>query len=71
MEWVERAPNWCVPLALLLLRSFDRHALIQRQVMTLGWILRVATAGALIGHGAFGAVLAFLQERLRQEPASS
>jgi hypothetical protein len=57
-EWVERAPNWCVPLALLLLRSFDRHALTRRQVTTLGWILRLATAGALIGHGAFGVVLA-------------
>jgi hypothetical protein len=32
--------------------------LMQRQVTTLGWVLRSATTAALIGHGAFGVVLA-------------
>lgn len=31
--------------------------LAERQVLVLHWILRLATAGAFIGHGAYGAIM--------------
>jgi hypothetical protein len=64
-EFVERAPNWAVPLAFLGVRSFGRsgRAWPRRLRLTLGriqldWLLRLAVAGALVGHGAYGALLA-------------
>ncbi|HEY3081734.1 MAG TPA: hypothetical protein VGM69_17725 [Chloroflexota bacterium] len=79
-EFLERAPNWAVPLAFLCLSGFGRSAkewlsIASRGALTrtlslwereregagsrrLDWLLRIATAGALVGHGAFGAVMA-------------
>jgi hypothetical protein len=66
-DFVERVPNWAVPLAFLGVgvRSFGRWgpAWPRRLRLTLGrsqldWLLRLAVAGALVGHGAYGAVLA-------------
>jgi hypothetical protein len=52
-EFVERVPNWAVPLAYFAVR--DGHVLRRTH---LDWLLRLAVAGALVGHGAYGAVLA-------------
>ena len=64
-EWVERVPNWAVPLAFFGLRSRGRAELTwpRRLHLTLGrtrldWLLRLAVAGALVGHGTYGAILA-------------
>jgi hypothetical protein len=64
-EFVERVPNWAVPLAFFGLRSMARpkpewlrRLTPTRERTTMDWLLRVAVAGALIGHGAYGAILA-------------
>lgn len=65
-EFVERVPNWAVPLAFFGLRSMGQPRpewLRQPGGITSGrsavdWLLRVAVAGALVGHGAYGAILA-------------
>jgi hypothetical protein len=61
-EFVERVPNWAVPLAFFGLRSLGQPrpewlGLTQRRALV-DWVLRVAVAGALVGHGAYGAILA-------------
>jgi hypothetical protein len=64
-EFVERVPNWAVPLAFFDLRSMGqpRPEWLRQLGLTPGcsaedWLLRVAVAGALVGHGACGAILA-------------
>jgi hypothetical protein len=64
-EFVERVPNWAVPLAFFDLRSMGqpRPEWLRQLGLTPGcsavdWLLRVAVAGALVGHGAYGAILA-------------
>jgi hypothetical protein len=52
-EFVERVPNWAVPLAFFGLVSGApslRPGRLER-------LLRLAVAGALVGHGAYGAIL--------------
>jgi hypothetical protein len=63
-EFVERVPNWAVPLVFLGVMSHGRSGLAWpvRGRVTLGrtqrsWLLRLAVAGALVGHGAYGAIL--------------
>ena len=53
-EFVERVPNWAVPLAFFGLVS-GTHALGPWRLERL---LRLAVSGALVGHGAYGAFLA-------------
>jgi hypothetical protein len=64
-EFVERVPNWAVPLAFFGVRSLGGSGLpwptpLRRTPgrTRLDWLLRLAVAGALVGHGAYGAVLA-------------
>src|SRR5207253_5564392 len=59
-EFVERVPNWAVPLAFLVVRGSDWLGQIgfTRTRTAVDWLLRVAVAGALVGHGAYGAILA-------------
>jgi hypothetical protein len=64
-EFVERVPNWAVPLAFFAVRSSGhpvprwlRHMGHIRARTAADWLLRVAVAGALVGHGAYGAILA-------------
>src|SRR6266851_2760471 len=61
-EFVERIPNWAVPLAFFGVRSMAQprpewlRLIPQRTAVD--WLLRLAVAGALVGHGAYGAILA-------------
>jgi len=64
-EFVERVPNWAVPLAFFGVRSLGqprpawlRRLVIARGLSPVDWLLRAAVAGALVGHGAYGAILA-------------
>src|ERR671922_201451 len=64
-EWVERVPNWAVPLAFFGVRSRGRSGLtwpsrihLTLRRAQLDRLLRLAVAGALVGHGAYGAILA-------------
>jgi hypothetical protein len=59
-EFVERVPNWAVPLAFLAVRAPEWLQLVglTRTRTAVDWLLRLAVAGALVGHGAFGAILA-------------
>jgi hypothetical protein len=64
-EFVERIPNWAVPLAFFGVRSIGQPRpewLSQLDFLRgrapVEWLLRVAVAGALVGHGAYGAILA-------------
>jgi hypothetical protein len=68
-EFVERAGNFGVPLALLYMAGWGRSAAtwfrakaspgLLRQVESerLAWLLRLTTVGLLVGHGAFGVFL--------------
>lgn len=64
-EFVERVPNWAVPLAFFGVRSMGqpgpewlRKLGLPNERTLVEWLLRLAVAGALVGHGAYGAILA-------------
>jgi hypothetical protein len=64
-EFVERVPNWAVPLAFFGVRSMGqpgpewlRRLNLPGGLAPVDWLLRLAVAGAMVGHGAYGAVLA-------------
>jgi hypothetical protein len=70
-EFLERAGNYGLPIALLYLSGFTgpdgtlrsylsgkaRSVLTVHSARVTGWILRVTTASLLIGHGGFGLVM--------------
>ncbi len=67
-EFLERAGNYGIPLALLVSSGWDapwraaftaraRTALTRPRAATMAWVLRLTTATLLIGHGGFGAFM--------------
>ena len=67
-EFLERAGNYGVPLALLVASGWGapwrawltapaRTALTRSRAATMAWVLRLTTAALLIGHGGFGAFM--------------
>ena len=71
-EFIERVPNWAIPLAFLCVRGLGRSPAkpppgLNRQTVAapaaalgrreLDRLLRLAVAGAFVGHGAYGAVM--------------
>jgi hypothetical protein len=61
-EFIERVPNWAVPLAFFLVRSVGQPGPRWLNKLTyesgaVDWLLRLAVAAALVSHGAYGAIL--------------